>query len=74
MLAVVYKCLPSDLAVLWPLLSVLAPAPFCEEEGSAQWSRLHSHSLALGWPWKEEVEGFTLAVSAGLLEGHLECH
>lgn len=59
-LAMVQKCLPppSDLAVLWPLLStlLLPLALFGEEEGSTQWSRLHSHSLALGWPWKEEAK------------------
>lgn len=46
-------------SVLWPLFStlLLPLALFGEEEGSTQWSRLHSHSLALGWPWKEEVEG-----------------
>lgn len=59
-LAMVQKCLPppSDLAVLWPLLStlLLPLALFGEEEGSTQRSRLHSHSLALGWPWKEEAK------------------
>lgn len=81
--------LPSGLAVLvlWPLLStlLLTLALFGEEEGSTEWSRLHSHSLAMGWPWKEEVEGvpcnttyttqsFNLAVSASFLQGHMECH